>query len=209
MTETAGNQQDVTSNVNASVTGATNTSQQSGETLESLKAQLESATKRIGELNKESEKHRKTAEAFEAAKKAEEDAKKSETEKLADQLKQAQADKETAISKAHKILIDATILSKSTKFIDPDVVIALVDKSKVTVKDDGTVEGVDAVLDELAKSKPHLLKSNASRLGATNPGANGQQALSDKERLAQLRSRDVNPFGNTSVDYGGGVIINN
>lgn len=200
MTETAGNQQDVTSNVNASVTGATNTSQQSGETLESLKAQLESAEKRISELNKESEKHRKTAEAFEAAKKAEEDAKKSETEKLADQLKQLTAEKDNVLKLANDRLIRSEILSKSTKFIDPDVVIALVDKSKVTVKEDGTVEGVDVALDELAKSKPHLLKSNASRLGATNPGANATQNETRAQKHARLEGQNLDVFSS-----GGGV----
>ena len=201
MTETAGNQQDVTSNANATATVAQTQSQTSGETLESLKAQLESATKRIGELNKESEKHRKTAETFEAAKKAEEDAKKSETEKLADQLKQMQAEKETILSKANDRLIRSEILSKSTKFIDPDVVIALVDKSKVTVKDDGTVEGVDAVLDELAKAKPHLLKGSTAHGNPTNPGSGASQNETPQQKHERLIvGNSTNIFG-----QGGGI----
>lgn len=186
MAETAGNQQDATSNTQATVTAAQTQSQTSGETLESLKAQLESATKRIGELNKESEKHRKAADEWAKAKEAEETAKLSETEKLKKQLDEANTAKESALKTANNRLIAAEIKSKSDKFIDPDVVLALVDKSKVTVKEDGSIEGVDAVLDELAKAKPHLLKgSSGSKLGATNPGAGGQNETYEqkKERL--------------------------
>jgi hypothetical protein len=200
MAETAGNQQDATSNTQATVTAAQTQSQNSGETLESSKAQLESATKRIGELNKESEKHRKAADEWAKAKEAEETAKLSETEKLKKQLDETNTAKESALKTANNRLIAAEIKSKSDKFIDPDVVLALVDKSKVTVKEDGSIEGVDAVLDELAKAKPHLLKGSGSKLGATNPGFNATTDETRAQKHARLEGHNVDVFSS-----GGGV----
>jgi len=201
MAETAGNQQDATSNNQATVTAAQTQSQNSGETLESLKAQLESATKRIGELNKESEKHRKAADEWAKAKEAEETAKLSETEKLKKQLDEANTAKESALKTANNRLIAAEIKSKSDKFIDPDVVLALVDKSKVTVKEDGSIEGVDAVLDELAKAKPHLLKGSGSKLGATNPGAAGVNET-PQQKHERLLGGISNPFATGNIVWG-------
>ena len=203
MAETAGNQQDATSNNQATVTAAQTQSQNSGETLESLKAQLESATKRIGELNKESEKHRKAADEWAKAKEAEETAKLSETEKLKKQLDEANTAKESALKTANNRLIAAEIKSKSDKFIDPDVVLAMTDKSKITVKEDGTIEGVDAVLDELAKAKPHLLKGSGSKLGATNPGAGGLNETV-QQKHDRLLGGMSNPFASGGGIFWGG-----
>lgn len=168
-------------------TVATKTNEQPTETVESLKAQLESANKRISDLNKESEKHRKKAEEFDAAKRAEEEAKLSETEKLKKQIESLNAEKEKSLQAANERLIKAHILSKADKFIDADAVYALIDKSKITVKDDGTIEGATEALAELEKSKPHLLKQNpVAKPGATNPGVNGsisETREQTKERL--------------------------
>jgi len=170
-------------------------------TLEALQAELASAQRRIAELNKESEKHRKEADAIKAAKQAEEDAKKTETEKLAEKIAALTREKEEAIQRANAKLIKAEILAKASKFIDGDVVYALLDKSKITVADDGTIEGVDALLDELAKAKPHLLKNKAPSLDATNPGdrATNETREQKKARLTGI-SNDI--FSGT----GGGII---
>lgn len=192
----ADNQQVETTNVNATETAATNAQQQSGETLESLKAQLESANKRIGELNKESEKHRKQADEWQKAKQAEEDAKLSETDKLRKQLDEASKATAAAIKTANDRLIMAEIKSKSTKFIDPDVTLALVDKSKITIKDDGTVDGVDAALEELAKAKPHLLKTpQGSKTGVTNPGSGANLNETIQQKKDRLFGTSENIWG--------------
>ena len=197
----ADNQQGATPIEPTTETAVTNNQQQSGETLESYKAKLESAEKRIGELNKESEKHRKQADEWQKAKQAEEDAKLSETEKLKKQLDEVNAAKESVLKTANDRLVSAEIKSKSDKFIDPDVVLALVDRSKITVKDDGTIEGVTAALDELAKNKPILLKQpQGSKVGASNPGATGANE-SPQQKHERLLGGMSNPFA-----MGGGIV---
>ena len=197
----AENQQAETANVTTTETAGTTDSNKSGVTLESLQAELASAQRRIAELNKESEKHRKEADAIKAAKQAEEDAKKTETEKLAEKIAALTREKEEAIQRANAKLIKAEILAKASKFIDGDVVYALLDKSKITVADDGTIEGVDALLDELAKAKPHLLKNKAPSLDATNPGA-GATNETREQKKARLTGISNDIFSGT----GGGVI---
>ena len=194
----AENQQGATPIVDATATAATTAQTQSTETVESLKAQLESANKHIGELNKESEKHRKQADEWQKAKQAEEDAKLSETEKLKKELADMNAAKESVLKTANDRLVSAEIKSKSDKFIDPDVVLALVDRSKITVKDDGTIEGVTAALDELAKNKPILLKQpQGSKVGASNPGATASQNESFEQKKDRI-------FGSGQNIWGGG-----
>ncbi len=197
----ADNQQVETTNANVTGTVTTTADNKPSVTLESLQAELVSANKRIAELNKESEKHRKEADAIKAAKQAEEDAKKSEMEKLADKIAALTKEKEDAIQRANAKLIKAEILVKASKFIDGDVVYALLDKSKVTVNDDGSIEGVDALLDELAKAKPHLLKGKSPALDATNPGA-GATNETREQKKARLTGASSDIFSGK----GGGVV---
>lgn len=144
---------------------------QTKPTAEELAAQLESAQKRIKELNAESAKHRKTAEA---ALKAEEERKQSElseTDKLKAKLEAAEKAQSEALTKANARVLRAEILAKAAgKFIDPeDVVIAL--SAKLSVDDDGNVAGLDDALKELEKSKPHWVKrAGAATVSPTNPG---------------------------------------
>lgn len=207
----ADNQQPVTGNEPVGATPAVTEGNNASVTLESLQAELASATKRIAELNKESEKHRKEADAIKAAKQAEDDAKKSETEKLADKITALQREKEDAIQKANARIIKAEILAKSARFIDADAVLALVDKSKIEVKEDGAVEGVDALLDELAKAKPHLLKpaqKPGATLGATNPGG-AATSETPQQKYQRIFGSNTNPFDQSFVLKQGGGVVNN
>jgi len=205
----ADTQQVETTNVQATETAAKTEGSKSSVTLEALQAELESANKRIAELNKESAKHRKQAEEYQAAKQAEEDSKKSETEKLADKIAALTKQNEDTVQKANAKLIKAEILSKASKFIDADAVIALIDKSKLVVKEDGSVDGVDTALDELAKAKPHLLKTaQGSPLGATNPGAGATNETAEQKR-ARIFGTNLSPFDQSFVLKQGGGVVNN
>lgn len=194
MTETAAPQQPVTGEQKPTETVGQTTPQQPTETVESLAAKLASAEKRIGELNKESEKHRKQADEWQAAKKAEEDAKLSETEKLRKSLDEATKAQVAAIQKANDRLVRAEILAKAGKFIDADAAFLLVDRSKVTVDENGTVTGVEAALDELAKSKPHLVKQQQFNrtTSATNPDVTNNTRETDAQKRERLLGSGTN-----------------
>ena len=202
MTENAGIQQPVMGNEPAPAMGAQPTATPSTLTADELQKELETIRKALKDANKEAETRRKRLDEFEAKEKQEADAKLSEMEKMQKAVNDAKAEKDAALSKANDRLIRSEILSKSTKFIDPDVVIALVDKSKVTVKEDGTVEGVDAVLEELAKAKPHLLKGSNAHGNPTNPGSGASQNETWQEKHNRLIVGDsTNVFG-----QGGGIV---
>lgn len=207
MTETAANQQPVMGNEPAPAMGAQPSATPSTLTADELQKELETVRKALKDANKEAEARRKKLDDYEAKEKQEADAKLSEMDKLQKQIAEANSARDAALKTANDRLIKSEILSKSNKFIDPDVVYALVDRSKITVKDDGTIDGVEAALAELEKAKPILLKSTRSNLGASNPGAFGSaNNETDVQRLARLRDPGINPFG-MGGDNGGGVII--
>lgn len=204
MTEPAVVQQPAMGNDKAPAMDVTTDATSQAVKPEDVLKELETVRKALKDANKEAEARRKKLDEYEAKEKQEADAKLSEMDKIKKERDEAKLAAEAALSKANERLIKSEILSKSTKFIDPDVVYALLDRSKVTVKEDGTVDGVDAALAELEKAKPHLLKSTKSNLGASNPGMAGANET-DVQHLERLRNQGVDPFGANA--NGGGVII--
>jgi hypothetical protein len=81
----------------------------------------------------------------------------------------------TAVSEA-KIINEVLKAAATAGAIDPDAVVAMLDKSKVTIVD-GKVTGAKEAVDELLKTKPYLIAQTGSgyRMGAgggiTNPSA--------------------------------------
>lgn len=81
----------------------------------------------------------------------------------------------TAVQQA-QIVNEILKVATTAGSIDPDVVVAMLDKSKITIVD-GKVTGVKEAVDELLKAKPHLVAPTGSgyRMGAgggiTNPSA--------------------------------------
>lgn len=72
------------------------------------------------------------------------------------QAQQQQID--AALKKANDRLISAEIktVGATLGLVDADVALSLIDKTKITVKDDGTVEGVKDALEALKTSKSYL-----------------------------------------------------
>lgn len=131
---------------------------------EQLAAELESAERRIGELNAESAGRRKKLEAFEKAEKERQDAELSETERL----RRSDAEKDETISalrdslRATRLAHRAEVLALQLKFRDPDDALKLADLSAVEFDEDGLPDpkGVKAALKKLAEAKPHLVASD-------------------------------------------------
>ena len=171
-------------------------------TTDSLQSELETVRKALKDANKEAEARRKKLDEYEAKEREAETAKLSEMEKLQKALDAEKKAKEAALRTENDRLIKSEILSKADKFIDADAVYALVDKSKITVKDDGTIEGATEALAELENSKPHLLKHKpVAKPGATNPGVNG----SISETWAQKKER-LTGQSSSMFSAGGGVV---
>jgi hypothetical protein len=87
---------------------------------------------------------------------------------------------ETAIRSA--VISDAAKL----QFRDPSDALPFIDKSKIKLHDDGTVEGLDEQLKAIAKSKPYLLATTL--MGAqspSNPGNGAEQGETRQQKLAR------------------------
>jgi hypothetical protein len=75
--------------------------------------------------------------------------------------------------------------------IDPDAAFALMDKSAVSVADDGTVLGVRESLDELLRHKPYLAANASRSTGRAGNFPRGNEPSDYASRLALAR-RDGN-----------------
>lgn len=119
------------------------------------------------------------AAAMEAALKAHKEAQekqKTDAEKALEAKAAAEAKAKAAEERASKALIRAAFMVEvaGKTWVDGvtvDDVYAMADLSKVTVKDDGTVEGVKEAAEALLKAKPGLIKAmGAGGSTAGNPG---------------------------------------
>jgi hypothetical protein len=132
---------------------------------EQLAADLESAERRIGELNVESAGRRKRLESYEKAEKERQDAELSEL----DRLRKSDAERaETVASlqsdlRVTRLAHRAEVLALQLKFRDPDDALKLADLSAVEFDDEGHPDpkGVKAALKKLAEAKPHLVADEA------------------------------------------------
>lgn len=100
------------------------------------------------------------------------------------------------VARERDLLLDNAVLSEAAKstaararFIDPSDAIRLIDRSKLTVKDGGVIDGVGEALDALATAKPHLLEQGkrAQKLSATNPGSAGTGRSADRAAVESTR----------------------
>lgn len=117
----------------------------------------------------------------EAARKAEVD-KLSEAQKaqkriedLEASVKQAKADAQTAMDAANEKLLKSQVqlTAQSLGFVDPSDAILYIDKTKVKVDDAGNFSGIEEMLKEIAKAKPHLVKPTAGGVIGAQPAPHG------------------------------------
>jgi hypothetical protein len=99
-----------------------------------------------------------------------------------DEAEKAAKDAETATSSATKTANDRILRAElkaaaiAAGMVDLDG-LKLADLSKVTLKEDGTVEGAEALMDEMKKAKPYLFGTpNSSSSQHTPPGAKTPEA---------------------------------
>ena len=100
----------------------------------------------------------------------------SDTEKLTQAAALAEERARAAEERATNALVRAAVVSAATRAgaVDPDAVLALLDRSKVAVGDDGTVTGVDEAVKALLDSKQYLVGKPPTPLpGGADAGPRG------------------------------------
>jgi multidrug efflux pump subunit AcrA (membrane-fusion protein) len=157
--------------------------------LDDLRTELENTQKALKKANKEAADRRKKLEKLEAAEEERKKAEMSELEKLQAERDEAVKAAEAATKAANARLLKATIIAKAVElnFTDPNDAYALLDKSELTLADDGSVEGLDEELTRLAEAKPYMLKGDRRdpSLRPTHPvgGRPGETDTQRRERL--------------------------
>jgi hypothetical protein len=102
----------------------------------------------------------------------------------------------TAKERANTAVMELALYKAAAKakFIDPADVFGAVDKSKITIAEDGTINGVEEAIQALSESKPHWIqgepvKPGAPKVSATNPG--GTTTLT-ADALSKMSVQDIN-----------------
>lgn len=174
-----------------------------------LVAERESLKKALRDANRESADRRKKLEAYETAEAERKQAEMTEVQKLQAKLEKAEAERTQAQAQANERVIMAELRAQAASmgFTDLDYAVFKV-RGKVTLNDDGQVEGAEEALKELAKASPVLVKKPSAPLNPGNPGA-----AQTGETPAQQRARIYGDGGGifdraTSDSLGGGVFMN-
>lgn len=131
------------------------------------------------------------AKAYQAAK----DKEKSDLQREQEAKAAAEAKATQAEERAKQAYIKASFVAHAAtaNLVDVEDAFRLADLSSVTVKDDGTVEGVKEVVEALVKAKPYLVKAGtgATLPGGGNPprGGGGETGAQDKARASQMAAQ--------------------
>lgn len=168
--------------------------QDGGDSGEDLKAELDRARKALAAANKEAADRRKKLEAFERAEQERQQAQLSETERLKQQLAEAESKAATATAAANERLLRAAVLAEASKlgFVDPSDAWRMLDRDGLGIDEDGEATGASEALKALAKAKPYLVKA-ATAPAASIDGDRGRGASTPEQKAAvreqQLRQR--------------------
>lgn len=129
----------------------------------------------------------KEAETLRAEKKAAEEAKLAEEKKFKELADKYKGEAEGAVNEVKKVKVDSQIIAYAAKkgFKDPNDAISFIDRSLITVAEDGTVTGVDKAIEALATAKSYLLSTNSTTVGS-QAGAGGAPA--GKIKMSDVRN---------------------
>jgi hypothetical protein len=132
--------------------------------------ETEAKLKRLAELEADEEKRRKEAMSEAERLKAEKDEADRKAVEAAENAKKAQ---ETANQRITNTEIRS--IARSLNANNADDVLAFIDKSTVTIDDEGNVKGADEAVKALKESKPYLFKQpvGADAAGGSNRGSGG------------------------------------
>lgn len=190
--------------------------QEKQPTPQELQEELERTRAALKSANKDAETKRRRLDEFEKAESERQAASLSETEKLKKQAEDAKRQAEEAVAKANERVIRAEVIAAASRldFEDPEDAYALL-KGKGKLADlldpdaDETRKAIKDLLEDLAKSKKHLLRgTKAPQLGPTNPGAGAGSAETKEQKHARLLGRGVDVWDpDVMRQKGGGVVF--
>lgn len=143
-----------------------------------------------------------------AAKKVKEIEEKNKTdlEKEKERADTAEKKNATITETANQKLINAElkVFAAQSKFVDPEDVVALADRSKIEVDENGTVTGAKEAVEALAKVKPHLVGTGKkNEIGAaSNPGGDGDTMTEEEigKKLAEDRVNEKKQIDKNAFD---------
>lgn len=186
-------------------------------TLDEALEELERTRVALKAANKDAETKRRRLDEFEKADADRQAASLSETEKLKKQAEDAKLQADKAVAKANERVIRAEVIAAASRldFEDPEDVYALL-RGKGKLDDLGdpdsseTSKAIKDMLEELAKSKKHLLRAGTKgpQLGPTNPGAGAGPAETKEQKRDRLLGRGTDVWDpDVMRQHGGGVVF--
>ncbi|MBZ4662775.1 MAG: hypothetical protein JG776_457 [Caloramator sp.] len=101
-------------------------------------------------------------------------------EELQNQIQELQAKLQESENKIKDVSLTAAIKMAAIKANakDPDIVSMLIDKSKLNIKEDGSIEGLEEQLKSIAESKAFLFGEPQTKIGSgSNPAGGANSAI--------------------------------
>lgn len=159
--------------------------------LDGLKKALASERTARAEAARDAKAKAKELADAQAKLKEHEDAQKSELDKALETAKAAEERAQAAEERARETALrfEVVRVAGAKNFADPEDPYRMLDWSKATFSDDGKPEGVEPLIEQLAKDKPYLLKAPTVRPPAPTPTGNRDQRgapADEKERQAAM-----------------------
>lgn len=128
------------------------------------------------------------------------EAEKTELDKANEKVTKAESEKQKAIEVANTrlILADFKVLAKDAGIKYIDDAYRLADLSTVDVKEDGSVDGLSAIIDSLVKDKPFLLgteenKGGTGKIDNASKKDKGTTGTSFGQRLGEMAKAENKP----------------
>lgn len=129
---------------------------------------------------------------------------KSDLQKAQELAQAAEQGRTKALAELEALRIQQAVFQRAIKSeaVDPDVVLALVNRSELQIADDGTVTGVDEAVAKVLEDKPFLRKSESptpgtggivTPTGGADGGPRGSSADGQltREDLASMTSEEI------------------
>lgn len=116
-----------------------------------------------------------------------EDAEKTELEKATSRAEVAEKTAVEAAARANEAVLRAAVVQEATKqkAVDPEAVLAMIDRDAVTLADTGEVSGLEQEVTRLLEDKPYLLAATPGPSGGGIRESKGEMGSSEWQEMAK------------------------
>lgn len=172
-------------------------------TIESLQAQIDSLQARLTAVNNESAGRRRTLDAYEKAEEDRKQAAMTELEKEREKAKKAERERDEALALANDRVIRASVIAEAAKYgvLHPEDVYPLMDKSGLSVKDGGEVDGIAVAVKALIEAGRLPLSGNKPGAPVLDGGAGGKPQPQKTITLTDTQKYMAQVSGMTEQQY--------